>query len=85
MTISVKFMKVYKNQYTYYIYKDGEKIGQFIYDEVEDWCKVDDDVTGKTVTLKDTSVYECTCGLAQAFYDNNKDTKVYIDTQLVNW
>lgn len=85
MIVSIEFTKVYKNQYTYYIYKNGEKIGQIIYDEIEDWCEVDDDVTGKTVTLKDTSVYGCVSEIAKAFYYHCKDSKVYLEAQLVNW
>lgn len=85
MTIYIEFMKVYKNEYTYYIYKNGEKIGELQYNEITDLCKVVDHATEKVATLENTSVYECVSEIAQAFYDHYDSAKVYLETQLVNW
>lgn len=85
MTISIEFMKVYNNVYTYYIYKNGEKIGELKYNEITDVCKVTDQVTEKIAILKDTSVYACVSEIARAFYEHYDSAKVYLETQLVNW
>lgn len=85
MTISIEFMKVYKNIYTYYIYKNGEKIGELKYNEITDVCKVIDKASEKVATLENTSVYECVSEIAQSFYDHYDSAKVYLETQLVNW
>lgn len=85
MTISIEFAKVYKNVYTYYIYKNGEKIGELEYNEITDVCKVTDQATEKIAILKDTSVYECVSEIAQAFYEHYDSAKVYLETYLVNW
>lgn len=87
MTISIEFTKVNKNKYTYYIFKNGEKIGELEYNEITDVCKVTDQATKKKkiATFENTSVYECVSEIAQAFYEHYDSAKVYLETQLVNW